>query len=368
MKIAIVTDFLNQLGGAEKVTAEIFSLYPNADIYTMFASGEVRKKLFTNARIIEHPKFKTSAWRQRNYRKLFPFYPLYFEDFDFTTYDLVISSSYLWAKGILVHPDTVHISYIHTPIRQAWTKYHEYINNENDVHGWQKYFLRYVMNYIRIWDTTSANRVDYFIANSSVVQKRISKIYRRDSVIIHPPIQVDKLMSYASEDQDEYYITTSRLVPYKRIDIMIEAFNRMPQKKFFILGDGNDKNRLKKLIRSKNIQLMGYVDEQKKHDIVSRAKAFLFAAEEDFGMSPVEAMAYGVPVIAYNKGGVNDYMVEGLNGIFFGSQDSHDIIQAIRGLEDMNFDRKEIQKSVARFDIKFFKEKFKKLVDGVIKE
>lgn len=364
MKTAITTDFLNQFGGAEIVTHQIASLFPEADIYTMFGDEEVINTYFEGHRVFEHPKMKDSSWRKKHYRKLLPLYPTYVEDFDLTGYDLVISSSYLWAKGVLCRPDTLHISYVHTPMRQAWVKYHEYLQNENDIGRFTRTALRYVMNYLRIWDVTTANRVDHFIANSTTVQKRIENIYRRKAKVIHPPIKVDNYQNkHPNIEQGEHYITVGRLVPYKRIDVLIEAFNKSKNRKLYIAGAGNDSERLQSLAKSDNIIFLGFVDEETKTKLVASAKAFLFAAEEDFGMSPVEAMALGTPVIGFGQGGTRDYIQEGINGCFFDEQTPESLLQAITAFEEKEFDRQRVKQSVTQFDEKHFRKQIQSFIE-----
>ena len=363
METAIITDFLNQFGGAEIVTHEIAKLFPHADIYTMFATEEISEKYFPDHQVIQHPKFEESFLRQKFYRKLFPFYPTYIEDFDLKEYDLIISSSYLWAKGVLCQPDATHISYVHTPIRQAWVKYHDYLYRENDVGKLTRPLLRFVMNYIRLWDIISTNRVDHFIANSSVVKKRIEQIYRRSAQVIHPPIEIKRLKKNISEQKEDYFITIGRLVPYKRVDVMIQAFNQMSDKKLLILGDGNDRDRLSNLVQSSNIELLGFVSEEKKIDLLSKAQAFLFCAEEDFGMSPVEALAMGIPVIGFQQGGTVDYLQDGINGITFSDQNPKSLMNAISKFKEIHFDSRKISASVDQFDTSNFKAKLSEFIN-----
>jgi glycosyltransferase involved in cell wall biosynthesis len=371
MKIAIVTDFLNQFGGAEIVTHEIAKLFPDADIYTIFGNDKVINKYFSNKNVYQHPKFKISKVRRKFYRNLLPLYPTYIEDFDFSDYDLVISSSYLWSKGIITKTGTLHVSYVHTPMRQAWDKYHEYLKNENDIGRFKKSILRYVMNYLRLWDQSSSNRVDNFIVNSTVVQERVNKIYRREANVIHPPIQVKELRKrYFSISKSDYFITVGRLVPYKRVDLLIETFNQLEDKKLLILGEGNDKGRLKSLIdkTKNNVEILGYVEEEKKNKLISSAKAFLFAAEEDFGMSPVEAMAVGTPVIGYKEGGTRDYLINKVNGLTFSEQSSESLKEAILKFENSKFDHEIVSESVSKFDEINFRKLFKREIDRVINE
>jgi glycosyltransferase involved in cell wall biosynthesis len=364
MKVAIVTDYLLQLGGAEKVTSAICELYPEADIFTLICDEDVKEKHFKNRNVIEHPAFKDSKWKRKFYRMLFPFYPTYIEDFDLSGYDLVISSSYLWAKGVLTDIEATHISYVHTPIRQAWVKYHEYLNNENDIGKVKRFFLRYIMNYIRVWDVTNSNRVDNFIANSNTVKRRIEKIYRRPADVIHPPIEVDKHRRHVKPEFGNHYVTVGRLVPYKHVDLLIETFNRCPERELYIMGDGNDRKRLEKLIESPRIHMLGYVDDYTKIKYLSTAKGFLFPAEEDFGMSPVEAMASGVPVVGYNKGGTQDYILDGTNGTFFYKQTPEGLLHALDEFEQMQFDKDEIINSVLQFSEASFKYQFEVFVDN----
>ncbi|MDR8394279.1 glycosyltransferase [Aliifodinibius sp. S!AR15-10] len=367
MKVAIVTDYLLQLGGAEKVTSAIASMYPDADIYTLICDDKVKEKHFKGREIIEHPAFKDSWFKRKFYRLFVPMYPTYIEDFDFSGYDLIISSSYLWAKGILPDMEATHVSYVHTPIRQAWVKYHEYLHNENDIGRIKRFFLRFVMNYIRMWDVSSSKRVDHFIANSTTVKKRIEHIYRREASVIHPPIEISEHSKHVKSRFGDYYVTLGRLVPYKRIDLLIEAFNQCPTRKLYIMGDGNDMERLKELTQSPNIHFMGYVDDETKYRVLSHAKGFLFAAEEDFGMSPIEAMATGVPVLGYNKGGTRDYIQDGINGTFFEEQNSRSLLKALDRFENMNFSKEEIVGSVKKFSEARFKYQFTEFMEDKVK-
>lgn len=363
MKVAIVTDYLLQLGGAEKVTSTIATMYPEADIFTLICNDKVKDRYFKDRNIIEHPAFKDSWFKRKFYRLFVPLYPTYIEDFDFTGYDLIISSSYLWAKGVLPDMDATHVSYVHTPIRQAWVKYHEYLKNENDIGRIKRFFLRFVMNYIRMWDVSNSKRVDHFIANSSTVQKRIEKIYRREADVIHPPIEIAEHEKHAKKTFGDYYVTLGRLVPYKRVDLLIEAFNQRPDRELYIMGDGNDKERLEKLADSPNIHFTGYVNDATKYRILSKAKGFLFAAEEDFGMSPIEAMATGVPVLGYNKGGTQDYIQEGINGAFFAEQTTESLLEGLDRFDKMNFKKEEIIDSVQKFSTARFKYHFEEFME-----
>src|SRR5699024_10066792 len=284
----------------------------------MMSEQKVVDTYFEDHRNITDPKMQDSRWRRKHYRKLLPLYPTYVEDFDLREYDLIISSSYLWAKGVLRHPEALHISYVHTPMRQAWVKYHEYLANENDIGSFTRTALRYVMNYLRIWDQSTANRVDHFIANSTVVQQRIEKIYRRKAEVIHPPIKVEQYDNIETTNKrDDYYITVGRLVPYKRVDLLIETFNQLPDRKLYIHGDGKEMQRIKILKESKDRHLKGLVDDDTKAKRTAGARAWRLAAEEDFCMSAVEAMALGTPAVGFGQGGSRDYRQPAINVCFF---------------------------------------------------
>jgi len=369
MKFAIVHDWIIDIGGAENCLKEIYSLYPMSDVYTLVSKKESLKKLsipedkVTNSFISKLPFAKTK------YRNYLLFFPLAIEQFDLSEYDVIISSSHAVAKGVLTNSNQLHICYCYTPIRYAWDLYHHYLKESKLDKGLKGFFAKFILHYIRLWDVSTSNRVNYFIAISKYVAKRIKKIYNKDSVVIYPPVDTDEFKVYTKKEN--FYLTASRLVPYKKIDIIVEAFKNMPDKKLIVIGDGPDIKKIKNVAgKSKNIEILGYQPFKNLKYYMQRAKAFIFAAEEDFGIIPVEAQACGTPVIAYGKGGVTETVVENKTGVFFYKQTFEDIINAVKKFEKIEdkFDFYIIRKNAEKFSKDRFKKEFKEFVDKKIEE
>jgi glycosyltransferase involved in cell wall biosynthesis len=331
MKVALIQDWLTVIGGSEYVFKEIASLYPDADIYTLVARDETIKSLG-----LEHHKVTTSfiqnlPFAKTKYRNYLPLFPLAIEQFDLSSYDLIISSSHAVAKGVLTHAGQVHVCYCHSPMRYAWDLYHQYIKESGLNTGIKGFFAKVVLHRIRQWDITSTNRVDYFISNSNYIGRRIKKVYNRDSVTIYPNVAVQDFE--VCLEREDFYFTCSRMVPYKKIDVIVEAFNQMPDKKLIVIGDGPDFKKIKKIANT-NITLMGYQPFNVLKHHLSKAKAFVFAAEEDFGIIPVEAQACGTPVIAYGKGGVTETVIQNKTGVYFNKQLPESIVGAVSFFEN----------------------------------
>lgn len=334
MKTAIVCDWLVVIGGAEKVIAEILACYPDADIFAVVdflpkeQRGFLRGKPVTTTFIQKLPLAKTK------YRTYLPLMPLAIEQLDLSAYDLIISSSHAVAKGVLTGPNQVHISYVHSPMRYAWDLQHQYLKETGLHRKWRGFLARYFLHRLRLWDTRSANGVDLFIANSQFIAKRIQKTYRRQATVIYPPI--DLAYFKPGNKKEDYYLTASRLVPYKKIDLIVESFAAMPDKTLYVIGDGPEMAKIKNKATS-NVKILGYQSNEVLLKHMQAAKAFIFAAEEDFGMVPVEAQACGTPVIAYGKGGALE-TVHGLNhphptGVFFHEQTAPALIAAVNEFE-----------------------------------
>ena len=372
MKIAIVHDWLINLGGAEQFLKDLLSIYPKADLFTVvdFLDEESRKfiqnKKITTTFIQRMPKAKSK------YRNYLPFMPLAIEQLDLSEYDLVISSSYCVAKGIITSPNQVHISYVHSPIRYAWDLQNQYLREAGLDKGLKGWMAKIILHYMRIWDTRTANGADYFIANSKFIAKRIWKCYHRKADVIYSGINLDDFSFY--DKKDDFYLTASRMVPYKKMDLIAEAFTAMPDKKLIIIGEGPDFEKIKAKAGT-NVILMGYQPFDILKDYMQRAKAFVFAAEEDFGRVPVEAQACGTPVIAYGKGGVLE-TVRGLGikdkptGIFFDKQTKDSLIDAVNKFEQQNnlIKYKDCRENALEFGLDKFKYNFKNYVDKIIKE
>ncbi|MGC8617070.1 MAG: glycosyltransferase family 4 protein [Desulfurella sp.] len=361
MKVALVHDWLPILGGAEKVLESIYELYPS-DIYTLLKNDDALKgSVFESAKI--YTSFiQNLPFSKTKYRSYLPFFPFAIEQFDLSAYDLIVSSSYAVAKGVNVNPDQIHICYCHSPMRYAWDMYFEYLKDANLEKGLKALFAKIVLHYIRIWDYASAQRVDYFVANSINVAKRIKKYYGKQSTVIYPPVDVEKFE--LCEQKEDFYLTASRLVPYKKIDLIVEAFSNMPEKKLIVCGDGPQLELIKKKATN-NIEIVGYAKFDTLKHYMQKAKAFVFAAKEDFGIVPVEAMSCGTPVIAYKNGGVLETVVDNVTGMFFEEQSVSSIIKAIVAFESKkdNFDPTIIRKHALNFSKERFKEQFRAFVE-----
>ncbi len=358
IKIAIVHDWLVTNAGAEKVLKEIVKLYPDADIYALvdFLSMEDREKILS-AKSVKTSFIQRLPFAKKHFRNYLPLFPKAVESFDFGRYDLVISSSWAFAKGVRAKN---HICYCHTPIRYAWDLYEEYISQ---VGGPKKLLVSAVLKRIRRWDRK--NLPNRFIANSTEVAKRIKRIYGKPSSVVHPPVDTEKFALF--EDKEDYYVTMSRLVPYKKTKIIVEAFNQMPDKRLVVIGDGEELKAIE-AVAKENIQIVGYQDDENALKFMQRAKAFLYAAFEDFGIVMAEALSCGTPVIAYGRGGACDIVEDGKNGILYKNQDSKDIIEAVKRFEKMSFSPKEVRLSGERFDKERFKREFKREVDEFIEK
>lgn len=369
MKIAVVCDWLVTYAGAEKVLEQILNIYPEADLFALVdfldedKRGFIKHKKVTTSFIQHLPKDKTK------YRTYLPLMPLAIEQLDLSKYDLIISSSHCVAKGIMTGPNQVHISYVHSPIRYAWDLQHQYLKEAGLTKGLKGWLAKIILHYMRIWDTRTSNGVDYFIANSKFIAKRIWKCYRREADVIYPPVNVEAF-EYCDQKED-FYLTASRMVPYKKMDLIVEAFTQMPDKKLIVIGTGPDFNKIQKIAQGHdNIKLMGYQPFSVLKEHMQKAKAFVFAAEEDFGITPVEAQACGTPVIAYGKGGALE-TVRGLEvkdnptGVFFYKQNEESLIKAIsyfeNNLEKIRFE--DCRKNALNFSINKFRIQMNKYIN-----
>jgi len=366
LKTAIVHEWLTSYSGSERCVESFTNLYPDADIFVLFSfiNEQDRKIILKNKKPITSfvqnlPFAKNSA------RKYLPLFPYAVEQFDLSEYDLVISSSHAVAKGALTNSNQLHICYSHTPIRYAWDLTHQYLKESNLTRGLKGLIAKSALHYIRIWDVSTANRPDYYIANSKYIAARIKKIYDREATVINPPVDIDKFE--LSEHKKDYYLTASRFVPYKRIDIIAEAFSGMPEKKLIIIGDGPDEHKVRTKAGS-NIEFVGFQSGEKLKDYMKNAKAFVYAAEEDFGITIIEAMACGTPVIALNKGGTAETVIDGINGIHFNEQSADSIKIAVERFENMKnkFNYSSIANYSKQFDRKVFEEKIRTFIDHKI--
>jgi len=357
MKIALVHDYLVQYGGAERVLEAFTEIFPKAPIYTMVYDRKLMGKAFSDKKI--STSFLQKIPLVGSHHRLFPLLmPMAIEQFDLSKYDVVLSDSNSYAKGAITMPHTLHITYCHTPMRYAWDDCHKYLR-EFKYSDLTKKFVPFAMNYIRMWDRISADRPDRYIANSKFVASRIKKYYNKNALVINPPVSAEKF--YISKNTEDYYLMTGRALPYKRFDIVVKAFNelKLPLK---IIGKGPEMNKLKKYANS-NIEFLGYLNDEETSNYYSKCKAFIFPPEEDFGITPLEAMASGRPVIAFRGGGALETVVENKTGLFFNEQTPQSIINIIKDFDSHKFNPEEIRNHALEFDRELFKKKIKKFVE-----
>jgi len=371
MKIAIVHDWLTVYAGAERVLEQILHLYPDADLFSLVDFLPRAERGFIYNKPVRTSFLQNLPFARTRYRHYLCLMPYAIEQFDLSGYDLVISSNYAVAKGVITGPDQLHISYVHSPMRYAWDLQHQYLRETGLDKGVKGWLAKWVLHKMRIWDARTANGVDYFIANSHFIARRIWKVYRRKASVIYPP--VDTASFALHEQKEDFYLTASRLVPYKKIDLIVEAFNEMSDKRLVVIGDGPDFKKIQ-MKAGQNISLLGYQGPDHLKKFMQRAKAFVFAAEEDFGISPLEAQACGTPVIAYAKGGVLE-TIRGLDdenptGVFFKEQNAVAIVNAIEEFERVR-DRipaERCRENALRFGQERFRHELKTFIDQAWEE
>lgn len=360
-RIAIAHDFLNSIGGAERVTLALSEIFPEAPIYTLFFNPKKTEKFFDKKNIITSGLQKKAEFLGFRHKYLLPFMPQAAEQFNFSKFDVVISSQSAWMKGILTKPETIHISYCHTPTRFLWIDSQEYLKQQK-LGFIKRYAVRKMLNKLRIWDRVSADRVDYWIANSGLTAKRIKKYYKKDAEVIYPPTDTDRFRY--SNVKNDYFLLVSRLSPYKMVGLAVDAFNKLGLE-LIIIGEGSEKEELQRRAKS-NIKFLGF---QKDEDILkyySECRALIFPTfDEDFGLTPVEAMSCGKPVISAGRGGAKESIIEGVTGEFFNKEDPYYLAGAVKFFlsKENSYSPKKIREQALKFDKKVFEEKIKKFVE-----
>lgn len=362
MKIAIVHDWLVTNAGAEKVLRAILDIYPDADIFALVDflnpkdRHDVLKEKFATTSFIQKLPFA-----KKHFRNYLPLFPKAIESLDVSEYDLIISSSWAVAKGIKKNKKQLHICYCHTPIRYAWDLYEEYTSSLKQP---KKFLVQQALRYIRNWDIKSLERVDFFIANSKFVQQRIAATYKKNSVVIYPPINTDQFI--LNQEKQDFYLTACRLVPYKKTKLIVEAFNDMSDKKLVVIGDGEEYEAIKKIAKA-NITLLGYQAFEEMVKYMQNARAFVYAAIEDFGIVPIEAMSCGTPVVALGYGGTAETIVDGVNGVHFANQTKEDIIKAVKRFETIAFDHQAISLGTKEYSKERFISEIKQFINQAMK-
>jgi len=371
LKVALIHDFLTQCGGAERVLEVLTEIFPEAPIYTLLYDKEKMRGKFQDKDIRTSFLQNFPKFLRKRPKYLLPILPTAPETFDLREFDLVITSSGAWSKGIVTRLNVIHISYIHSPMRFVWDSNEEYLRQQKKPRS-VNFFARLISNYIRVWDKVAADRPDHLIANSKYTQQRIKKYYGRESVVIYPPVDVErgthnverKNLEVAEVDtryairDTRYFLVVSRLSPYKKIDAVVEAFNKL-ELPLVVIGEGQQEKHLRSIAK-KNIKIMGWQSEEKIRQCYSGARAFIFAGADDFGIAPVEAMAYGVPVLALRKGGTLETVIEGKTGEFFDASIPEVIVDGVRRLmeNEKNYDKKFIKARAGEFSKERFKTEF----------
>jgi glycosyltransferase involved in cell wall biosynthesis len=360
-RIAVVHEWLSGYFGSERVVEQILQLYPQADVFCVADFLPPDERTFLNNRPVTTSFIQRLPLARRHFRKYLPLMPLAVEQFDLSSYDLVISSSHAVAKGVLTHPQQLHISYVHTPMRYAWDMQEQYLGN-GQANGAKGTLARALLHYVRMWDVRTANGVDVFVANSDFVARRIWKIYRREAAVVYPPVDVASFGLV--RNRKSFYLTVSRMVPYKRIDLIVDAFSRMPDRQLVVIGEGPELSKLRSKATS-NVTILGYQAFEAILNHLQQARAFIFAAEEDFGIAPLEAQACGTPVIAFEGGGATETVIDGVTGAFFAEQTAESLIQAVNKFEcaGHHLDPDRIRRHAERFSNERFRREFADLVE-----
>jgi glycosyltransferase involved in cell wall biosynthesis len=365
MKIALVCDWLVTYAGSERFLGEMIQCFPDADVFAVVDFLPAADRHFLNNKPVKTTFIQKLPYAKKFYRNYLPLMPLAIEQLDVSQYDLIISSSHAVSKGVITGPDQVHISYIHSPMRYAWDLQHQYLKESGLENGLKAYAVKYFLHKLRVWDQRTANGVDHFVANSHFIARRIWKTYRREASVIYPPL--NHAIFKPHMPKENFYLAASRLVPYKKMDLIVDSFAHMPDKKLVVIGSGPDFEKVKARATS-NVEVLGFQPDKILVDYMQRARALVFAAEEDFGLVPLEAQACGTPVIAFGKGGALE-TVRGLDqenptGVFFGEQSVQSICSAVQKFEEHGgkITAESCIENAAQFSPEQFREKFKQYV------
>lgn len=359
----MVHDWLVVKGGAERTLERILECYPQAEVFTLVDFLPPAQREFLSGRTVHTSFLQRLPLAQRYYRHYLPLMPLAIESFDLSGFDLVISSSFCVAKGVLTGPDQLHVSYVHSPVRYAWDLQHEYLQQHGVGQGLRGLLTRKLLHDLRMWDVRTSNGVDCFISNSHFIARRIWKTYRREAEVIYPPVDTE-FFHCGQSPREDYYVTASRLVPYKRTQLIVEAFAHLPERKLVVIGDGPELDQLRR-IAAPNVSILGHQPVATMRDYLQRARGFVFAAQEDFGIAPVEAQACGTPVIGYGKGGLTESVLDGRSGVLFTEQTVECLVGAIRHFErrSVRYGEAEIRASALRFGVERFRQQFSACVE-----
>lgn len=357
MKVAIVHYWLVTMRGGEKVVEELCRMFPDAEIFTLVCDRQKLSPLLQSKTI--HTSFlQRIPTAQRNYTKMLPLMPFALEQFDLQSFDLVISSESGPAKGVVTRPDALHVCYCHSPMRYVWDHFHVY---QGDLGSVGRFMMNLFAPPLRVWDVTTSARVDAFAANSAHVARRIRKFYRRDSTVVHPPVAVEDFDW--QQPREDFYLCAGQVVRYKRVDLAVEAFTRSGRR-LVVIGEGPQRERLQRIAGS-NVTFLGYQSFQVLRDHMQRCRALIFPGEEDFGILPVEAMAAGAPVIAYDSGGARETVVPA-SGLRFATQTVDALNEAVERFEALPepFDPQMIRAHAETFSAATFRRRMQTLIES----
>lgn len=372
LKVAIVHEWLESYAGSERVLEQLIACFPQADIFTVVDFMPPDQRAFLGGRRVTTSFIQRLPFARRQFRAFLGLMTLAVEQFDMTGYELIISSSHAVAKGVISGPDQLHISYVHSPMRYAWDLQHQYLRQANMATGLKGAYARWLLSRLRQWDVRTSTSVDLFVANSAYIARRIRKAYRRQADVIHPPVDV-RGFEYCPEKSD-YYFVVSRQVPYKRIDLIAQAFAQMPDRKLIIVGDGPEHAKVVAAAAgAANIELRGAIGHAELVGLMQSAKALVVAAEEDFGITMVEAQACGTPVIAFSRGGAQDILVKsgaGVTGVLFDEQTDVSIIGAVLRMEHLEagIQPEDCRANAMRFTVEAFRRRICDLVASALAE
>jgi len=361
----VVHDWLVVDSGAEKVLSQILKIVPKADLYCLFDLLPKSEREFLGNREIHTSYLQKLPFLKKYYRNTLPLWPLLIDQFNLTEYDLIISSSFAVAKGVITGPDQIHISYVHTPPRYVWDLRYNYLISGGYLIKLRRRIIKYFFHRFRLWDVLHSNRVDYYIANSKFVAKRIWKFYRRKAKVIYPPVDTNSFK--LKTKKGDYYLVISRLVEYKKVNKIVEAFRRIPDKKLIVIGRGPQSKSIKKNLPS-NVKILDFIEKKDLIGYMQNAKAFIHIAQEDFGIVMGEAISCGTPVIAFSQGGALEIIQEGKSGIFIKKQTIDEILLAVEKIEKQSelIDPKICHEYATKFREENFQRNFKEYLVKIL--
>ena len=360
-KVALVHEWLVDHSGSEKVLEQMLRVFPEADLFSLVEFLPDDLKPFIRHKEVTTSFIQKLPLARKHYRNYLPLMPLAVEQLDVSAYDIVISNSHAVTKGVITRSDQLHLCYCHSPVRYAWDLYHQYLGEAGLRRGLRGVAAKLMLHYLRLWDLGTVNRIDHFMANSHYIARRIHKVYRRSATVVHPPVDTEGFT--LQTNKEDFYLTASRMVPYKRMDLIVRAFARMPDKQLIVIGDGTDMEKVR-AAAGPNVTLLGFQPFAVLKDHLQRARAFVFAAEEDFGIIPVEAQACGTPVIAYGRGGSRETIINEKTGVFFNEQTEDSIVGAVKRFEQVehSLSPQVIRQQAEKFSVQAFRTAFRQVV------